>query len=199
MKRLILALMLAFATISYTQAQITTPTVEHGTDTDAKYQKGAIPVVNGHATMTRVIDVAEGLSGDALMQRLDVWIQRCMRDDRIRFNQRLKHTAPLEIQQSVVFELTFAKSFLAHDFTDMSYVILLDAGSQPGKVVMTMTRIAFKYDEAGTINKYTAEEIISDEVAFNKKGRIIFGYRKFRLKTIDLMDELAASLTTTLQ
>lgn len=198
MKKIFIALLLAFATTSYTHAQITAPAVEEKADTDVKYQKGAIPVIDGHATLTRTINTAAGLTPEQVMQRLDVWMQRCMRDERVRHNQRLQQPSPLQLHQSVIFELTFSKSFIQHDFAEMSYVIALDA-SQPGQVTMQMSRINFKYLEAEKNVKYTAEEMISDEVAFTKKGRIIRGYRKFRLKTIDLMDELATSLQTSLQ
>lgn len=199
MRKIFLALMLALATINYTQAQITTPTVEEKPDTDVKYQKGAIPVIDGHATLTREIEIGATLTNDELMQRLDVWMQRCMRDERVHYQKRLEAPRPLTIHQSVVFELTFSKSFISHDFSDMSYIIILDAAAKPGKVIMQMSRISFKYAEAEKPVKYLAEDMISDDTAFTKKGRIIRGYRKFRMKTIDLMDELAASLRTTLQ
>lgn len=193
MKKLFLALMLAIASLHTVQAQITAPAVEERPDTDPKYAAGAAPIVDGHVVLTRTVDVNSELPKDQLMTKLQNWIDRCMKDERVRYHQPVDHNQADQIQQICTLELTFSKSFLAHDFADLSYVLILDA-SQPGKVVMTMTRIAFKYNEGNKPIKYTGEEVVSDKATLNKKGRIIYGYRKFRMKTIDLMDELATSL-----
>lgn len=192
MKKIFFALLLALATVSI-QAQITSPVVEARPETDQKYMVGAVPVIDGHATITRQLDVQPGTDAAQVMQIVDQWLQRCMHDDRVRYHQRLDAAQPATIQHSITMELTFSKSFISHDFADLSFVLQLDA-SVPGHVTMQMTRIFFRYNEADKPTKYAAEELISDEVAFNKKGKLIFGYKKFRLKTIDLMDELAISL-----
>ena len=45
------------------------------------------------------------------------------------------------------------------------------------------------------INTLLAEEMIVDKYALNKKKtKLIFGFKKFRMKTIDLLDELQISL-----
>lgn len=193
MKSFFLALMLAIASLGTIQAQITAPAVEARPDTDPKYLMGAVPVVDNHAVLFRTIEVNPELSEDKVMQIMDEWLLRCMKDERVRYNQRLEQPAAQIMQQMVALELTFSKSFIAHDFADLSYVLVLDA-SVKGKVVMSMERIAFKYNEGGKMTKYTAEELIADPIAINKKGKIIYGYKKFRMKTIDLMDELAVSL-----
>lgn len=195
MKKIFLAMMLATASMtSAVQAQITAPAVEERSETDPKYMKGAIPVEDGYAVIKRTIEVTNGATQDQLMPKLDAWIERCMNDKRISYNQRLESPAANQLYHMVAQEITFSKSFISHDFATISYVLTLDA-SEAGKVKMTMTRINFKYNEGSqTPTKYAAEELISDNIAFNKKGRIIYGYKKFRLKTIDLMDELAASL-----
>ena len=190
--------MLAIASIHYTQAQITAPAVESHSDTDARYLMGAIPTVDGHAVITRNVTVNTELTHARVMEILDQWLDRCMKDERVRFNQRLEQPSADMLHHSICLELTFSKSFLSHDYADLSYVLILDA-SQPSQITMTMTRIAFKYNEGGKLTKYVAEDLIADNIAINKKGKIIYGYKKFRIKTIDLMDELAASLQKELQ
>ena len=193
MKKIFLALMLAFASLYTLDAQITAPAVEERPDTDPKYAEGAAPIVDGHLVLTRTIDNNTVTDKAQVMTKLQNWIDRCMKDERVRYNQPVEHDVPDAIQHLCTLELTFSKSFIAHDFADLTYVLILDA-SQPEKIQMTMTRIAFKYNEGGKPVKYQGEEVVSDKNTLNKKGRIIYGYRKFRMKTIDLMDELAISL-----
>lgn len=200
MKKLFLALMLAIASMSASlQAQITAPAVEARPETDAKYLTGAIPTVDGHAVLTREIDVKAQYSADSVMTLLDSWLGRCIKDERVLNQQRLEETKPQLIQHLITLEMTFSKSFLAHDYADINFVLELDA-TQQGKVEMRMTRISFRYNEGDNkIVKYQAEELIADDIAINKKGKMVFGFKKFRMKTIDLMDELTASLQKELQ
>lgn len=198
MKKILFALMLALASFTGTQAQITAPAVESHPETDSRYLMGAVPTVDGHAQITRTVTVNAGFDHAKVMEMLDQWLERCMKDDRVRFNQRLEQPSADMQHHSICMEITFSKSFFSHDYADLSYVLILDA-SQPGQVTMTMTRMAYRYNEGGKLTKYVAEELIADDIAINKKGKIIFGYKKFRIKTIDLMDELATSLQKELQ
>ena len=191
MKKIFLALMLALATVG-AQAQITAPVVEEKPETDARYLAGAVPEENGQVYLTRTIDVPASLSQAEVMQRLDAWLTRCTKDERMLSNQRLTQPAANVLHHNCVLELTFSKSFISHDFANINYVIVLTA--QPGKVTMEMKRITYKYNDGNKMQKYSGEELISDKYALNKKGRLIYGYKKFRMKTIDLMDELAVSL-----
>lgn len=190
--------MLTIASIGSMQAQITAPAVEQRADDDPRYLQGAIPTVDGHAIIVRDIDVPAGLTPEQVIPQLDSWLERCMKDERVHYNQRLEQITSTTLQQMVTLELTFSKNFIAHDYADLTYVLVLDASEQ-GKVKMTMTRIAFRYNEGDKLVKYAAEDLIADKVALNKKGKIIYGYKKFRTKTIDLMDELTASLQKVLQ
>lgn len=199
MKKIFFALMLALASLStQVQAQITAPVVEARPDTDPKYMQGAVPMVDGHAVLVRHLDVNASLSQEEVKQKMDSWLTRCMNDERVRWNQRLEEVNPNQLQHHVTLELTFSKSFIAHDFADLSFVLILDA-TEAGKVTMTMTRINFRYNEGNKTVKYAGEELIADSVAFTKKGKLVFGYKKYRIKTIDLMDELSVSLQKELQ
>ena len=61
-----------------------------------------------------------------------------------------------------------------------------------------MKRMSYRYNGDNPDRKMlrrSAEDYIADKVAINKKKtKLIFGYRKFRVKTIDLADEYAESL-----
>lgn len=192
MKKLF-TILLACATMSTSIAQITAPVIEEKPETDIRYMAGAVPEVNGKVVLTRTVEVPAGLTQQEVMNRVDAWLVRCTKDERMHYNQRLPKAADNELQHSYSMELTFSKSFLAHDFAELAYVLAVRyEGSQ---LIMEMSHINYKYNENNKLNKYTAEEMIVDKYALNKKKtKLIFGFKKFRMKTIDLLDELQISL-----
>ena len=188
-----LTLLMACATLSTSIAQITAPVIEEKPETDSKYMAGAVPEVNGKVVLTRTVEVPAGLTLQEVMNRVDAWLVRCTKDERMHYNQRLPKTADNELQHSYSMELTFSKSFLAHDFAELAYVLAVRY--EGGQLIMEMSHIYYKYNENNKLNKYTAEEMIIDKYALNKKKtKLIFGFKKFRMKTIDLLDELQISL-----
>ena len=192
MKKLF-TILLVCATMSTCIAQITAPVVEEKSETDIRYMAGAVPEVNGKVVLTRTIEVPAGLTQQEVMNRVDAWLVRCTKDERMHYNQRLPKAADNELQHSYSMELTFSKSFLAHDFAELAYVLAVRYDG--GQLIMEMSHINYKYNENNKLNKYTAEEMIVDKYALNKKKtKLIFGFKKFRMKTIDLLDELQISL-----
>ena len=192
MKKLF-TILLACATMSTSIAQITAPVIEEKSETDIRYMAGAVPEVNGKVVLTRTVEVPAGLTQQEVMNRVDAWLVRCTKDERMHYNQRLPKAADNELQHSYSMELTFSKSFLAHDFAELAYVLAVRY--EGGQLVMEMSHINYKYNENNKLNKYTAEEMIVDKYALNKKKtKLIFGFKKFRMKTIDLLDELQVSL-----
>lgn len=192
MKKLF-SILLACATMSTSIAQITAPVIEEKSETDIRYMAGAVPEVNGKVVLTRTVEVPAGLTQQEVMNRVDAWLVRCTKDERMHYNQRLPKAADNELQHSYSMELTFSKSFLAHDFAELAYVLAVRY--EGGQLILEMSHINYKYNENNKLNKYTAEEMIVDKYALNKKKtKLIFGFKKFRMKTIDLLDELQISL-----
>ena len=189
----IFTILIACATLTTSIAQITAPVIEEKSETDNRYMAGAVPEVDGKVVLTRTVDVPAGLTLQEVMNRVDAWLIRCTKDERMHYNQRLPQTTDNELQHSYSMELTFSKSFLAHDFAEMAYVLAVRYDG--GQIIMEMSHINYKYNENNKLNKYTAEEMIIDKYALNKKKtKLIFGFKKFRMKTIDLLDELQISL-----
>ena len=189
----IFTILIACATLTTSIAQITAPVIEEKSETDNRYMAGAVPEVDGKVVLTRTVEVPAGLTLQEIMNRVDAWLVRCTKDERMHYNQRLPQTADNELQHSYSMELTFSKSFLAHDFAEMAYVLAVRYDG--GQIIMEMSHINYKYNENNKLNKYTAEEMIIDKYALNKKKtKLIFGFKKFRMKTIDLLDELQISL-----
>ena len=189
----IFTILIACATLTTSIAQITAPVIEEKSETDNRYMAGAVPEVDGKVVLTRTVDVPAGLTLQEVMIRVDAWLIRCTKDERMHYNQRLPKRADNELQHSYSMELTFSKSFLAHDFAEMAYVLAVRYDG--GQIIMEMSHINYKYNENNKLNKYTAEEMIIDKYALNKKKtKLIYGFKKFRMKTIDLLDELQISL-----
>ena len=150
MKRFLL-LLAAFATLARATAQITAPTVEEKPETDDKYMAGAVPEVDGKVVLTRTVEVPAGLTQQEVMNRVDAWLVRCTKDERMHFSQRLPQVADNELQHTYSMELTFSKTFLAHDFAELAYVLAVRyTGSQ---LIMEMSHINYKYNEANKLNK----------------------------------------------
>lgn len=200
MMKKLLFLLLSVFTITISSAQITAPVVEQKPETDAKYLAGAVPEVNGKVVFNREATLPEGMTTADAMDKIDQWLERCTKDERIRYTQRLPENPIIgnEIQQNLTMELTFSKSFISHDFADI--IFILSVRVEDGKAMMEMSHIVYRYNEGGKVNRYNAEDMIIDKYALNKrKDKLVIGFKKFRIKTIDLFDELQVSLQTELK
>lgn len=95
-------------------------------------------------------------------------------------------------------EMVFSNKALAKDFTEVYYTLNLVA--KDGSLSFLMTNISYVYT-GGSDNpqRVTAEEWITDAEAFNKKGELRRISGKFRVKTIDLKNELIKELTNAIK
>jgi hypothetical protein len=94
--------------------------------------------------------------------------------------------------------ITFKSTFFVLSRARMYYFLTLTA--QDGNCNFHLSRINYWYDdedEKGGI-KMIAEEWITDDNAFNKKGKMKKFEGKFRRKTIDLKEQLINELTQVL-
>ncbi len=191
-------LLLSVALAIPASAQITAPAepVHQATgNPDAKYL-APIPEENGKVYLLREMPLPAGISEGEAYEKLQVWFDRCMQDKRISHHSDVATDKPLTIQQLVTQTITFSKSLMALDETESTFV--LAASVEDGMLRLKMSHITYKYNGENRdrkMLKYTAEDHIADRVALFKKGRkLVPGYKKFRIKTIDLIDEYEASL-----
>ena len=89
-------------------------------------------------------------------------------------------------------EMIFSNRALSQDYTQVFYNLTITIAD--GKVNLRMDNIAYVYEGSGNSSRLTAEEWITDKEALNKKGELRRINGKFRVKTIDLFDELAAEI-----
>ena len=90
--------------------------------------------------------------------------------------------------------LVFSSKAFSLDQTKMNYAASIECADGVCKVLIT--NISYNYEEGRpTEAHYTAEEMIADKVAFNKKGTgfVKGGTKKFRIGTIDRMEQILNS------
>lgn len=94
-------------------------------------------------------------------------------------------------------ELVFRNSFLSKDYTVIDYLLEIDVKDE--SVSVTMRNISYVYTFASENERVTAEAYITDAESFNKKGEFYKSNRKFRVKTINLKDELFSEIAAIIQ
>ncbi len=151
----------------------------------SEYLKGAVPMEEGEIVFRKSFN-APGMSRDSLMSLTREWING--REDQEE-NRSSKVLIFDEEKGSIVAgcneKLVFRSSMLLLDQADISYNI--HAICSPGSVNMAIIRIRYKYED----ERYTAEEIIADEVSLRKnQTEILRSSEKWRVKTIDFVKEL---------
>lgn len=199
MKRYFLLIALALGCAMTTQAQITAPVETSPAETvnpDAKYLVPIPLEENGMVYLERVLPLPEGTNKDETLAKMKDWVDRCMKDERILNSSPLEAEQPYSLSQMVRQEIVFSSSLLSLDKAEISYA--LELSLKDNNMILKLRRISFRYSGDNPERKmlrHAAEDYIADKVALNKRGdKIIRGYRKFRVKTIDLVDEYAASL-----
>lgn len=193
MKRylLLIVMILAMGTV---QAQLFK---KNNNVTEVQYHLGAVPVINGKVAFEEVIQ-AEGLSAEEIETRVNEWIKRRFTKPTVigsmRYDSEQPNTAIVKSEEYIVFKNTFLVLSRARIY----YYLTITA--EDGQCTFNMSRITYWYDdedEKGGI-KMKAENWITDEMAFNKKGRLKKFEGKFRRKTIDLKELLIEELTNEL-
>lgn len=199
MKRYFLLIALAIGCTMASQAQITAPIQEAQTaieNPDAKYLVPLPLEPTGQVYLERIVTLPEGTDTEETFAKLKDWMDRCMKDSRIISSSPVEAEEPYTLQMMVNQDIVFSQSFLSLDNGQMSY--LLQTSLKDGKIILQMRRISFRYNGDNPDRKMlriSAEEYIADKVALNKKGdKIVRAFRKFRVKTVDLIDEYEASL-----
>lgn len=197
MKHLFLMLALSLSLSSTMQAQITAPAeTQNNTNSDAKYLAPIPQDEKGLVYLERVLTLPEGTSTEDTYAKLGDWLDRCMKDSRISSSLKLEATEPNTYSTMVCQEIVFSKSLLALDKAEINYVLNLSV--KGNQIILQMQRISYRYNGDNPDRKMLrlhAEDYIADSVALNKRGDKIYrAYRKFRTKTIDLIDEYESSL-----
>ena len=161
--------------------------------TDSKYLAGAVPIVNGKVTFTKEIKVPN-LSQAQIYDAVLAWAKtRFFTDDEE--NWGLVLLADKEKGQIVCNGgeyIVFTDKLLSLDRAKTGY--RLNIYCEAGGCKAEMTGIYYFYPE-GSRERILAEDWIVDEYALNKKkDKLAFRLGKFRVKTVDLSENLFAGI-----
>ena len=185
MKRIYLAICLALS-LATSAAQV-----------EARYDKGNVPVVNGRVMLQETIK--SSLGSDAAYERIRQWAEQRFAKPNVIVSKftsddTTNHSLSLTAEEYIVFK----NKFFVIDRTRINYWIEIQCSEEGA--TLKLTRINYWYEEEreGGI-KFSAEEFITDENAFNKKGtKMLKTQGKFRKGTINFFDSLVAEMTEVL-
>ena len=169
---------------------------------ETEYMVGAFPMENGKVIFRETIE-APGKTKEQIFNALRQWASlRYMADsesglwtDRNYFKNlslakvESANESTGEIVCNAEEEMVFSSKALSKDFTKLYYK--LNIKCEDGKASFTLSNIKYIYEGASDPSILPAEEWITDEEALNKKKtKFIRISGKFRVKTIDLVENL---------
>lgn len=177
------------------------------------YMQGAVPVENGLVTFSKTF-TATGKSKEDLYRQIASWasarympnIENGKWTDPDYFRNlayssvKVSNDASDPKTQIVCQgneEIVFTNRILERDYAEIEYKLNIKIND--GSVKATMTNIAYVYTFTSEKERVAAEAYITDETAFNKKGNFIKQNRKFRVKTVDLANELFSEIETVIK
>lgn len=174
----------------------------------SKYaMKGAVPEVDGKVVFSDVIAIPGKTKAD-IFTELSQWVSLRYEPNTTNgiytdpdFFRNLEYSlVKTSDKQKGLFvcqgaeELIFSIKPLAKNFTQAFYTLELNVSD--GQVAFKLHNLAFNVDQGdGVFDRVSAEEWITDKECLNKKGELRRIPGKFRIKTIDLVNELKREIT----
>jgi colicin import membrane protein len=169
------------------------------TNPDQKYLAGAVPEVDGKVLFSTVIE-APGKSADEVYDIVHNYMQSMLKEpnqieqSRLVIEDKATHQVVGSYQEWLVFKSTA----LVLDRTRLLYNLIVDC--ENGKATVKMTRIIYIYDEEREMQRYLAEDWITDKEGLNRKqNKLARVSGKFRRKTIDRKDYLFQKIASLLK
>ena len=167
---------------------------------------GVVPIVDGKVVFTKEI-AAEGQSKDELFRVLSSFASlrfeaNAQRGDwrEPNFFRNIDYAQVKEADKQAgrivaqgAEEMIFSNRALAKDYTHAFYRFTAEASQ--GKIRVTVDNIAYVYVGSQETERIPAEDWITDKEAINKKGKLSRISGKFRVKTIDLFNEIVDEIT----
>ncbi|MDR0989410.1 MAG: DUF4468 domain-containing protein [Prevotellaceae bacterium] len=170
---------------------------------DSKYLAGAVPLKEGRVLFSHVFSMP-GMSKEQVYDYALAWmtfrLQQNANDSRVVYTDSVKG----EIVGLGNEYLTFSSTALSLDRADMHYHLM--AYCQKEQCTIEVSRIYYLYPRADgrTVDgsnkeRLPAEELITDEMALNKtQDRVLRGLAKWRIYTVDYIDDLYVNAAQTM-
>lgn len=197
MKKILYILVLALLPAVASHAQLIKKSQKSATAENVAYAAGTVPVINGKVTFEKAIE-AKGLTAKEVEERVNQWITERYVEPTVISVKRYESEKPGTIIIKGEEYITFKSTAFVLSRARMYYYLTLTPAD--GYCNFNLSRITYWYDdedENGGV-KMIAEEWITDDNAFNDKGKMKRFEGKFRRKTIDLKEQLIKELTEAL-
>jgi len=167
-----------------------------------QYLKGAVPVENGKVIFNRNVDLSTDKTGnlDKTFEEAKHWIANQFGSNPDMLSRKSIEISPEKHSFSVQVEqwLVFTNKALSLDRSRIYYTLSIQLVD--GKAMLSISDISYLYEEEREAIRLTAEEQIVDEVCLKKDGKSMYpAYGKFRVRTIQMVDNIEASLQETLK
>ncbi len=165
---------------------------------EPQYQIGAVPVdENGRITFNETIP-ATGMSKEEIKEKVDAWFGKRFVKPTVIGAKRYETSNPAILEAKVEEYLVFTKKLFVLNRTRIYYFLTITC--EEGACNMNISRITYWYDEEDPNGglKYKAEELITDDIAFNKDKKLKKYNGNFRRKTIDMKNTLVEELKSIL-
>lgn len=212
MKKLMIAMMLAFmpVCIHTAQAQLFSKKNFKGKMEASAYMQGAVPEVNGKVEFNENFS-ASGKTKDQIFQKVLSWANlRFMpetergvwNDDNYYKNNEFSKVVSADKNTGIIVcqadeNIVFTNKTLAKDYTRVNYTLTIRVKDNGGEV--TMNSIIYTYNLTENLERIAAEDWITDKEAISKKGGLLKGAARFRIKTVDLKNELVKEIADAAQ
>ena len=157
---------------------------------DEKYLAGAVPEKDGKVVFSKTVS-APGKTAVEVYDILLKYLQELAKEENQTDNSQVAivNKATHEIGASYDEWLVFKSNALVRDQARLIYTVR--ATCLDNQADITISRIRYIYGEGKDMQRFTAEEWISDKEALNKKKTKLLPLSgKFRRKTCDRMEYL---------
>jgi hypothetical protein len=160
-----------------------------------EYLAGAVPEENGIVTFTKEF-TAPGLDRARTIEIAKEWLTDLIKSND---NKNVNVTITVDKAENSIFSLrqfymVFKKTALSLDRAYTFYPIKIYCYENSCKMVIQGIKYQYANVTTNQLEILSAEEMLSDKIVLNKsKTKIYPGYAKFRVCTIDNINELALS------
>ena len=163
----------------------------------AHYDKGSVPVVNGRVMFQETVSTHWDLETN--FERVDKWAQQRFSKPNVIVSKFTNEDANNYIISLTAEEyLVFTNRFFTLDRTRINYWVEIHCTDYAATIKMTRINYWYEEERDGGV-RFSAEEYITDDKAFNDKGtKMLKDEGKFRRGTIDFFNDMVMEMNTVL-
>ncbi len=159
--------------------------------TDLKYLAGAVPEVNGKVIFSDTLQLS-GKNTTQIYENVLMWARANYNTEESRIVYTDQTKAVISCRGKS--ELIFSSSALSLDRAFMNYQLNLFCRDNACRIEMKSITYEYNVSNKQEPEKYSAEKWITDKEALNGQDKLYRSNGKFRIKTIDLFNDICNSL-----